>query len=103
MHSIRKIRGILGLLLQLICLERLLILIWCVHLEVIEQRTTSCNLSKKSFSSRVIPFVLLKVLSQKFNLFGKNRNLNSRRTRVFLVRLMFGDELFLGCALDGHE
>ena len=63
--------------------------------QVVEEPATTADHLEKAATSREVLLVLLHVLGQRVDLFGKNRNLNFRGPDVGIATAIFGDESLL--------
>ncbi len=88
------------LFLELMRLKRLLILFWLVHAQIGQQFAAGSDLAEQSAASGVILLMLLEVLGQEIDLFGKDRNLNLRGTGIFGMCAVLINDLFLLSPLE---
>ena len=91
------------LLIDIECLEHLLIGLAVVHLEVREELSSTCDLREESAACGVIFLVLLEMLRNLSNLFTENADLHLRRTRVFCMCGVFSYDLLLVGFLERHR
>ena len=84
-------------------LQRLLVILRLVHLEVREQAAALGDFAKQTIAAGLILLVVLQVLGQ-FDDFGRqNRDLHLGGARVFDVRAVLIDQLFLLRPLECHK
>ncbi|TSC97219.1 MAG: hypothetical protein Greene101449_1264 [Candidatus Peregrinibacteria bacterium Greene1014_49] len=91
-----------ALFLQFILLQRLLILLRLIHAQIIEERPALGDFAKKSTAGGVVFLMVLKVLREFADLLTENRDLHRRRSCVFGMCAVLGNEtLFIG-TLESH-
>jgi hypothetical protein len=70
-------------------LDELLVALFVLALEVVEEVTTVLNLTEKTMTRAVVLLVSLEVSGKSFNLLGENSYLNFARSGVTVMALIF--------------
>lgn len=91
------------LFLEFVLLQRLLVGIRVIALEVHEEVAALGDFAEQTAAGGVVFLVILQVVGQLRDLTREERNLDLGGTRVFLVRLVLSDDRLLDASLQSHK